>query len=131
MGWLDYHLHEYRFDGPSRDEALLIGIPSDEIWDDSPEVQPGWDIPVFDFLSEPGDRAEYEYDFGDGWVHEVTLLGVEPREKGQRYPKCVVGERACPPEDCGGVSERCCQTAFSMVHCEWMAVHYWCNIAPN
>ena len=66
------------------DDVLLIGIPSDNIWDDSPEVQSGWDIPVIDFLSESGGRAKYEYDFGDGWVHEVTLLSVESREKGQR-----------------------------------------------
>ena len=58
----------------------LIGIPSDDVWDDSPEVQPGWDIPVIDFLSESGDRAESEYDFGDGWIHEVTLLGIEVRD---------------------------------------------------
>ncbi len=24
------------------------------------------------------------------------------REKGVKYPICVDGERACPPEDCGG-----------------------------
>jgi hypothetical protein len=54
MGWLDYHLHEFRFGGASRDDALLVGIPSDEMWDDSLEVQPGWDIPVIDFLSTAG-----------------------------------------------------------------------------
>jgi hypothetical protein len=103
MGWFDYHLHGFRLGGSLREDALLIGMPSEEMWDDFSEVQPGWDIPVIDFLSETGDRAGYEYDFGDGWVHEVTLLCVEPWEKGQRYPKCVVGKRACPPEDCGGV----------------------------
>ena len=96
MGWLDYHLHEFRFGGSSRNEALLIGIPSDEMWDDAPEVQPGWDIPVIDFLSEPGDRAEYEYDFGDGWVHELTLMCVEPREKGASLSKVCRGWAGLP-----------------------------------
>jgi len=102
MGWLDYHLHEFRFRGPQRGNDVLIGIPSDESWENSPELQPGWEIPVTEYLSQPGDQAEYEYDFGDGWLHAVKLICVEPRLKGTRYPQCVAGERACPPEDCGG-----------------------------
>lgn len=27
----------------------------------------GWEVPVVDFLYQPGDRTEYEYDFGDSW----------------------------------------------------------------
>lgn len=81
----------------------MVGIPTGEEPEGSPGVLPGWEISVVDYLSEPGERAEYEYDFGDGWIHEVTLSGIERRVKGQRYPQCVAGERACPPEDCGGV----------------------------
>ncbi len=127
MGWLDYHLHEFRIGGPSRDDAFLIGIPSDDIWDDSLDVQPGWNIPGIDFLSESGDSAEYEYDFGDGWIHEITLLGVEPREKGQRYPKCVAGARACPPEDCGGVHgyESLLEVLFDPSHPEHESMSHW------
>ena len=47
-------------------------------------------------------RALYAYDFGDGWEHDVELVSVEPRITGTRYPRCVAGQRACPPEDCGG-----------------------------
>lgn len=45
----------------------------------------------------------YEYDFGDCWQHEVIFEGCLRAEKGGRYPVCVEGERACPPEDVGGV----------------------------
>jgi hypothetical protein len=45
---------------------------------------------------------QYEYDFGDGWEHEVLFEGFPPAEKGVRHPLCVEGERACPPEDVGG-----------------------------
>ena len=45
----------------------------------------------------------YEYDFGDGWQHEVVLEEVTESEQGIRYPRCIDGERACPPEDVGGV----------------------------
>jgi hypothetical protein len=58
-----------------------------------------------DILSPSGKRLrfEYEYDFGDGWLHEVLFEGRPPIEPGKRYPLCIEGERACPPEDCGGV----------------------------
>lgn len=103
MGWLDYHLHEFRIKDRDLEDPVLIGIPSDELWEDLPEVQPGWEIAVIDHLNQPGDQAEYEYDFGDGWFHAITLVSIDPRQKGTRYPRCLAGERACPPEDCGGV----------------------------
>jgi hypothetical protein len=49
-------------------------------------------------------RFEYEYDFGDGWEHEVLFEGCLQAEKGDRYPVCIEGARACPPEDVGGTS---------------------------
>lgn len=43
----------------------------------------------------------YEYDFGDGWRHELlleeVLLGDESFQQ-----ICVAGKRRGPPEDCGG-----------------------------
>jgi hypothetical protein len=48
-------------------------------------------------------RLVYEYDFGDGWQHENILETiVEPGPK-VRYPRCIEGARACPPEDVGGI----------------------------
>ena len=45
----------------------------------------------------------YEYDFGDSWEHELLVEKILPREEGKRYPLCLTGKRACPPEDCGGM----------------------------
>ena len=103
MGWWDSHLHAFRLGGRDGRNQLFIGIPTEEDQDGSFEELPGWEVSVLDHLSEPGERIEYEYDFGDSWIHQVTLRGIETKKKGQRYPQCVVGERACPPEDCGGV----------------------------
>ncbi len=47
-------------------------------------------------------RFEYRYDFGDDWLHNVLFEGCLRATPGQRYPLCVEGERACPPEDVGG-----------------------------
>jgi hypothetical protein len=46
---------------------------------------------------------EYEYDFGDSWYHEILFEDLVPAETGKNYPRCTEGERACPPEDVGGI----------------------------
>jgi len=127
MGWLDYHLHEFRFRDSWQGGALLIGIPSDELWEDLPEVQPGWEIPITECLSQPGEQAEYEYDFGDSWLHTVTLVSVESRKKGARYPRCIAGERACPPEDCGGVHgyQELLESLLDPAHPEHQSMSRW------
>ena len=89
MGWQDYHLHEFRVLSGERGELVLLGIPDDEGFEDAREVLPGWEVAFVEYCSQPGDQAGYEYDFGDSWIHEVTLVGVEPRVKGQRYPQCT------------------------------------------
>ncbi len=48
-------------------------------------------------------RFTYTYDFGDEWEHEVIFEGCLPADKSKRYPRCVDGARACPPEDIGGI----------------------------
>ena len=48
-------------------------------------------------------RFIYEYDFGDSWNHEILFEGLKKTEPGKKYPLCLEGERACPPEDCGGI----------------------------
>jgi Plasmid pRiA4b ORF-3-like protein len=54
-------------------------------------------------FTERNDTALYEYDFGDDWRHTVRLVEVPRRDFKLRYPRCVGGERARPPEDCGGI----------------------------
>jgi hypothetical protein len=103
MGWTDSHLHEFCVGDPADRAAPRIGIPNDDAFEGDPETLPGWQVPVLEHLREPGDRVAYEYDFGDGWEHEVVLEEILPRASAGKYPRCIAGERACPPEDCGGV----------------------------
>jgi hypothetical protein len=100
MGWVDYHLHAFRFPQSGK-QTIEIGIPFEE-YDDLITL-PGWETPITNYFTAPGDAAVYEYDFGDSWQHELLLEGVLLKEKGARYPRCIGGERACPPEDCGSI----------------------------
>ncbi|MGH7414755.1 MAG: plasmid pRiA4b ORF-3 family protein [Candidatus Rokuibacteriota bacterium] len=102
MGWLDYHLHLFRMSQPGTGGLVQIGIPDEDAFEGDEPILPGWSIPIASYFTHPGEVAKYEYDFGDGWEHEVTLEAILPRQKGSRYPRCLAGERACPPEDCGG-----------------------------
>jgi hypothetical protein len=102
MGWLDRHLHAFQVLRPDTGETSHIGIPDEDPIDLEDVYLPGWEIPLAEFFAEPGARAEYEYDFGDRWMHEVVLEEVLPRVPERRYPVCVDGARAFPPEGCGG-----------------------------
>ncbi|MEL6722563.1 MAG: plasmid pRiA4b ORF-3 family protein [Pseudomonadota bacterium] len=94
MGWHDCHLHQFDVYGE------YYSAPDQEL---GPDVSDEEDITLAAALQEPKQRITYEYDFGDGWVHEILLEKVLPREKQETLPICVKGKRACPPEDCGGV----------------------------
>jgi hypothetical protein len=103
MGWLDCHLHAFRVCREHVPKPIEIGIPDEYAVVDDPETYPGWEVSITDLFYEVGSTADYEYDFGDGWRHKIILEGILLREKGQKYPKCIAGARACPPEDCGGI----------------------------
>jgi len=103
MGWLDCHLHHFEIKGKGKRKVAHIGIPDLEGFGELQEVFPGWEIAVIAYFNALGAEAMYEYDYGDGWLHTVKLEGYMFREKGIKYPICIDGKNACPPEDCGGV----------------------------
>ena len=103
MGWLDYHLHRFHVNRPGTGDVVQIGIPDEDAFEGDEPILPGWEVPIARYFTRLGAVTKYEYDFGDGWEHAVTLEAILPRQKGIRYPRCLAGARACPPEDCGGV----------------------------
>lgn len=102
MGWLDYHLHMFHVRNPTTGEIDEIGIPDEDGFEDDRVCLPGWEVRVARYFQTVGTGGTYEYDFGDGWVHEIALEAIGRRQRGRKYPRCVRGQRACPPEDCGG-----------------------------
>lgn len=102
MGWFDHHLHAFRLADAVTGQRVEIGIPLDEETSIGAPTLTSWEIPISAYLNKPGQKVEYEYDFGDGWQHQVLLAAIVPYERGMSYPVCIGGERACPPEDCGG-----------------------------
>jgi hypothetical protein len=104
MGWLDYHLHEFRV-LDAKNKVKEIGIPIDEEPGQRPRT-PGWRVSVSDHFNHRQYHALpalYVYDFGDDWEHALVYEDEQPTEDSARYPRCIGGARRCPPEDCGGV----------------------------
>lgn len=99
MGWYDCHLHHFldmketRY-GPRDDDMGLE-------WD--ADIIEERKVKLRKVMPRKGSRLMYEYDFGDGWVHGLKVVKIGPPEPGVCYPRCSAGERACPPEDVGGV----------------------------
>jgi hypothetical protein len=97
MGWTDMHLHEFivRGDhyGPRSPDDLGFGAEM-ETEDE--------DAVLLSQILRRSRKFRYVYDFGDGWQHEIEFEGVVEREPKIKYPRCVEGKRACPPEDVGG-----------------------------
>lgn len=101
MGWEDAHLHEFRVG--SKRHGQRIGIPlDDEMFPGDDPGHADWDVPITAHFSRRGASCNYLYDFGDGWSHTVRLEAILPREPNGKFPRCLDGARACPPEDCGG-----------------------------
>ena len=101
MGWTNSHLHQFEIDGEryGDPELLYDGWMEESLTIDSLNTR------ISEIVPQDSKRFSfrYEYDFGDGWEHDILFEGCLRVEKGIRYPVCVEGERACPPEDVGGV----------------------------
>ena len=94
MGWFDGHLHQFIVG------RIYYGVPDP---DDLSETRDERKVRLDQILSVPGRKIVYEYDFGDGWEREIVLEKILSPDPKTRYPRCLDGARACPPEDCGGI----------------------------
>jgi hypothetical protein len=61
------------------------------------------DVALQEVLRRVGAKAVYTYDFGDNWQYEIVLEKRLPADPDTLYPMCTEGQRASPPEDCGGL----------------------------
>lgn len=100
MGWTNSHLHEFEINGQRYGNPELL----DDGFDDFDCID-STVTRISEVVPKSGKRFRfrYEYDFGDGWQHEVLFEGCLRAQTGGRYPLCVEGARACPPEDVGGI----------------------------
>ncbi|MEU8210802.1 plasmid pRiA4b ORF-3 family protein [Micromonospora sp. NPDC049044] len=94
MGWRDCRLHSFEID------AVQYGEPDP---DGELAVHDELDVRL-DAVLGKGSRFSYTYDFGDWWEHDLVVEDAVTADPDERYPVCLDGERACPPEGVGGPS---------------------------
>lgn len=93
FGWFGGHLHQFIVAGEFYGES----VPEADF-----ELKSGRRFKLAQAAPAVGDTFLYEYDFGDGWLHEIKVEAIEPPEASVRYPRCLKGKRSAPPEDVGG-----------------------------
>jgi len=94
MGWTDSHLHQFRRG------ATYYGESDPEFGMDCEDERR---VRLDEVLRNPRDRMVYEYDFGDGWEHDVVREANASTSAVGPCPRVVAGKGACPPEDVGGI----------------------------
>ncbi|MFA5265396.1 MAG: plasmid pRiA4b ORF-3 family protein [Opitutaceae bacterium] len=102
MGWEESHLHVFRHEDKTYEPAAHRQLGGGFFVPD--ENQDEAKVRLADLLHAKGDWLVYEYDFGDGWEHEVRVEKIVPVGSSNAHRAvCLAGARACPPEDCGGL----------------------------
>ncbi len=96
MGWEDSHLHMFEIDGNRYEIPEDVGFgPDSGVFDERAQKLDG--------LLSTDMKFSYSYDFGDDWMHTITVEKQQDgAELGVQAFRCIAGEQACPPEDCGG-----------------------------
>jgi hypothetical protein len=95
FGWENCHMHLFKAG------KTLYGVPTDD--DFGLPTEDERKATVAELLPKKGSKIIYTYDMGDDWHHEIKVEKVSAPAGGKKYPQCIDGARACPPEDCGGV----------------------------
>lgn len=105
MGWSGYHMNQFR---KGLDTYYEPCYQRDGDMEDFSDVRIRHfnqeEFSIGQILEEKGRSFTFDYDFGDGWEHEVRLSSIAEYTDGEpRKIRFVSGKRACPPEDYGGL----------------------------
>lgn len=101
FGWAGYHLSQFTKGGveytskDNIDESFDLGFCRRSIDEMT--------VTVEDVLPQKGSTISFEYDFGDGWIHNVRVSSVSDKPLSGEDICVTSGKGACPPEDVGGV----------------------------
>ena len=114
FGWSDYHLWQFiekEYDYPF---AIRIETPDEDLYDFQ-ETRVSPETSISSFLQKEGDKILYQYDYGDDWIHEISV--VEVIDKKCDYPQLLKAKGDMMIEDIGGAH------MYMMVRDHYLNIH--------
>lgn len=103
FGWYDGHLYRFSLGGAPLDPTAEAYVCALDIEEGDPAT-PLDEVRLDETLQEPGDVLHYVYDYGDHWDLTITLEEIDGLDD-DVIARCLDGDRAAPPEDCGGIRD--------------------------
>ena len=122
LGWTNSHLHVFEIG----DERIAIPYDLDQLTEGE-LTRSARLVKLGDVVDHGFRRFGYEYDFGGSWHHTIEIEEVRDERDGDGWARCLGGERACPPEDCGGTYgyARLLEILFDPRHPEFEEMREW------
>ncbi len=94
FGWCDYQTHVFTIGGRRYGNPLNRG---------GTVIEDDRRVTLAELRLADHGRAVYDYQFADGWRVDLRVEKILPPAEAVVCPRCVAGERAGAPEDCGGI----------------------------
>jgi hypothetical protein len=107
MGWGNCHVHQFIAEKVLYNEGIEQNTGNENVFldtfDQEKHDRNEKKYTVAQLLTKEEATIIYEYDLGDSWTHQIKLKKILPVDANAHQPRCIKGEKACPPEDCGGI----------------------------
>ncbi len=99
--WCGYHMYSFEVGATLHEEGVFIELPEmeDGLW--YHETKNSKKEKIDKYFKEYK-KMKYTYDFGDNWIHDITIEKIVETDKKLKKPICIKAKMADLPEDCGG-----------------------------
>lgn len=107
FGWENEHMYAFSPLGYGSNPMIEINPENDaNDFFSSPSRNPTQSMDaaktkLSSIFKKEGQTYVYIYDFGDDWIHKITLEKIDETDNSSSAT-LLNGKGACPPEDCGG-----------------------------
>lgn len=100
FGWKDEDEYEYEF---TINKTRVYDFGAELDMGDDPGRRDSMETMLDDHVSLINKQFTYTYNLENRWEHAILLEKIISDERDIKHPVCIGGERACPPDDCGGI----------------------------